>query len=345
MLFMGKLIYLIIILILQFFISCDDKTHTSYSSTRTPAELMDCVDENRYFQDLEAIAVDRTLGSPGHQMVRDFCARRLLELGFSVELDSYGTGTNVMGRIDGQGNPGETVILSAHYDSRNPGCPGADDNASGVAGALEAARVLVKTGYSRTLIIAFWDEEEKGLKTRRGLVGSRAFAAKARSEGRNIVLAMVFDMIGYRSTEPGSQKFPAWMKSYFPGEMKKVAFNGNRGDFICLTVNGDAKAMSDMFTEYADSIAFPSLALVIGRKTINIHDFRRSDHAAFWENGYTAMLISDTINYRNTSYHCNNGKVDDISKLDTAFARNTIRATVATMAGILHMKPQPDINH
>jgi hypothetical protein len=54
-------------------------------------------------------------------MVRDLCARRLSEPGFKVELDSYGTGVNVIGRINGTGNSGEAVILSAHYDRWNAG--------------------------------------------------------------------------------------------------------------------------------------------------------------------------------------------------------------------------------
>jgi Zn-dependent M28 family amino/carboxypeptidase len=333
---MNKLFYTIIIQLLLLFVNCTENRDPSQLAF-TPSGLMNQVEGSRYFEDLKTIAIDRTLLSPGHDMVRDLCANRLAELGFKVEMHSYGTGINVIGRLEGRTKPGEIVLLSAHYDSRNAGCPGADDNASGVAGVLEAARVLSKAGYERTLIIALWDEEEIGLKTPRGLVGSRAFAAKARSEGMNIVLAIVFEMIGYRSTEPGSQKFPVWIKPFFPEEMKKVAANGNRGDFICLTVNEDAKAYADIYAGFASATALPSLTLNVRRKIIHIHDFRRSDHAAFWEKGYSAMMIGDTINYRNNRYHCKNGKVDDVSSLDTDFTRDTIKATVATMAKILGM--------
>ena len=335
---MKKEFFPVIIPFLLFSIMCSDNRYLSKTGADTPEKIMNYVNNNRYAEDLELIAVDRTLQSPGHDMVRDFCARRLEKLGFTVELDTYGTGVNVIGRIDGNGNSGEAVILSAHYDSRNAGCPGADDNASGVAGVLEAARVLSKARYSRTLVIALWDEEERGLVGPRGLHGSRAFAGRAKLEGKNIVLAMVFEMIGYRSTEPGSQKFPVWMNKYFPDEMNKIAVNENRGDFICLTVNEDAKAYSDIYKGFADAIALPVITLKIGRRTINNHDFRRSDHAAFWENGYSAMMIGDTINYRNNRYHCHNGEVDDISTLDNDFACDTIRASAATAAQILMMK-------
>ncbi len=335
---MNKIFYVMIMLFLIPSLKCPADKSSSKAKTETPETLMAYVDGPRYSEDLSVIATDRTLKSPGHKMVQELCARRLAELGFKVELDSYGTGINVIGRIDGAGNSGESVILSAHYDSRNAGCPGADDNASGVAGALEAARVLVKARYNRTLIIALWDEEEKGLKSPRGLHGSRAFAARSRREGSNIVLSMVFEMIGYRSSEPGSQRFPAGMKAIFPLEMKKIAENRNRGDFICLTVNEDAKRYADIYTGFADITGLPVVTLKISRNIINNHEFRRSDHAAFWEQGYSAMMIGDTINYRNTSYHCNNGKVDDISRLDTDFARDTIKAAVAAMARILEIR-------
>jgi Zn-dependent M28 family amino/carboxypeptidase len=335
---MKKIFYAVIMSSLLFSVKCSEHTYSSQAGIETPESIMNYVDGTRYADDLAHIAVDRTLGSPGHDMVRDFCARRLTELGFKVKLDLYGTGVNVIGRIDGTGNSNEAVIISAHYDSRNAGCPGADDNASGVAGALEAARVLAKARYSRTLIIALWDEEEKGLIKPRGLHGSRAYAAKARSEGKEIVLSMVFEMIGYCSSVPGSQRFPAMMKRIFPDEIKKIAANKNRGDFICLTVNEEAKSYSDIYAGFANKLALPSITLKMNNRIINIHDFRRSDHAAFWENGYSALLISDTTNYRNNNYHCKNGRIDDISRLDTAFTRDTIKAAVATAAQILGIK-------
>lgn len=330
---MNKIFYPILSLTVLFSAVCSEQK----SAPETPESIMNRVDGSRYFEDLKLIAVDRTLGSPGHRMVQEFCARRLAELGYRVELDSYGTGTNVIGRIDGSINPDEIVILSAHYDSRNAGCPGADDNASGVAGVLEAARVLAGIRFEKTLVIALWDEEEMSLVKPRGLHGSRAYAARARNEQRDIIVALVFEMIGYRSFEPGSQRFPVWMNRYFPEEMKRVKTNNNRGDFICLTSDYSAKEYSGIFSFYAGSISLPSLTLNISPRIINIHDFRRSDHTAFWEKNYPAIVISDTINYRNDRYHCKNGKVDDISSLNTDFARDTIRAASATVARILRI--------
>ncbi len=335
---MKRLLYLMAAIFMIYSVKISAKKFVPGGAGETPAELMKYVDGDRYADDLAVLAVDRTLGSPGHKMAMEFCRLRLMELGFKTELDSYGTGTNVIGYLEGSDKSEEAVILSAHYDSKNQGCPGADDNASGVSGVLEAARVLARNKYHRTLIVALWDEEEKGLVSPRGLIGSRSFAARARRDGKKIILSVVYEMIGYRSNEINSQKFPAFMKRFFPVEMKKISDNQNRGDFICVTVNKDAGSYSDIYRHYADAVSLPSLILKISNKIINIHAFRRSDHAAFWEQGYSAMVIGDTINYRNNNYHCNNGGVDSIEKLDTAFARDNIKATVASLAEILMIR-------
>lgn len=300
-----------------------------------PGRIMKYVKSSSYEEDLSQIAIERVMRSPGHDVIRDFCARRLEDLGFKVELDSYGTGVNVIGRLEGTDNPGEEVLISAHYDSKYKGCPGADDNASGVAGALEAATVLSKARYHRTLVVALWDEEEKGIKSPRGLIGSRSFAARAKKRGERIVLAMVFEMIGYCSSEPGSQSVPRIWKKYFPAETGRIAANNYRGDFTSVTVKNDAGIYSDLFAGFAESLSLPAVSFKLSTAVAYNHEFRRSDHAAFWENGYPAMLISDTTSYRNRNYHCHYGRVDDMSKIDINFACNTVKAAVATAASVL----------
>ncbi len=332
---MNRAVYAMAFLFLLILSGCSINRFTSGALVSDPGRIMRYVDNSRYEADLSRIAIERVLRSPGHDVIRELCASRLKELGFTVELDSYGTGVNVIGRLEGTDKSGEEVFISAHYDSKYKGCPGADDNASGVAGALEAARVLSKGRYHRTLVVALWDEEEKGLKSPRGLIGSRSFAARAKKRGERIVLAMVFEMIGYRSSDPGSQSVPGIWKKYFPAETGKIAANKNRGDFISVTVKNDSGIYSDIFNGFADSLALPEITFKLSTSVSNNHEFRRSDHAAFWENGYPAMLISDTTSCRNRNYHCHFGRVDDVSKLDIDFACNTVRAAVATAAFVL----------
>lgn len=149
--------------------------------------LSACVDSERYHQDLEDITGARPSGSAHWQEVQDLCATRLSELGFTVERHAYATGVNVMGTLTGSDLASERVMISAHYDSI-VGCASADDNASGVAGALEAARVLSKRRYRRTLVIGCWDQEERGPGG--STVGSLAYVA--RSKERNESYAASF---------------------------------------------------------------------------------------------------------------------------------------------------------
>src|ERR1700755_2321856 len=153
----------------------------------TPVEQ---VDRAAYEADLTAIAGTRSPGTPHWQEIQDLCASRFEELGFTVERQQYATGVNVIGVKMRTRKPAERVVVSAHYDSV-PNCPGADDNGSGVAGTLEVARVPSKSSHDRTLVVACWDEEE------RGLIGAKAYVAHEKAAGTNIVLALVFEMIGY----------------------------------------------------------------------------------------------------------------------------------------------------
>ena len=142
----------------------------------SPEALADCVDPAAYQADLEFIASLRAPGSAHWQAVQDLCADRLTELGYDVELFEYGSGINVLGTLPGSAPDAPHIMIGAHYDHIED-CAGADDNATGVAGSLEAARVLAMGEYTNTLTIACWDEEELGL------VGSEAFATTAAAQG------------------------------------------------------------------------------------------------------------------------------------------------------------------
>ena len=111
---------------------------------------MDCVDHSRLLADVEWIAKPRPPGSSHWRAVQLHCERTLRRYGFEVELHRDATGVNVIGVRSGGSQSHEQVVVGAHYDHL-PGCPGADDNASGVAGALELARTLGPVDFQRTL--------------------------------------------------------------------------------------------------------------------------------------------------------------------------------------------------
>ena len=294
-------------------------------SDPTPSPV-DAVDRAAYEADLTTIAAPRSPRTPHWQAIQDLCADRLASLGFDVERHAYATGVNVIGVRTGTTKPAERVVVSAHYDSV-PNCAGTDDNGSGLAGTLEAARVLSQQPHDRTLVVACWDEEE------RGLIGSSAYVARAKAAGDSIVLALVFEMIGYRSSAPMSQKTDASLEAVFPDAAAQIAANEYRGDFT-LVVNDESAttAVADM-QKVAAGLALPivNISLLAPLKR-SIDDLRRSDHAPFWDADYPALMITDTADFRNPHYHCLRSSADALADIDFDFAVANVRIVVGAAA-------------
>jgi hypothetical protein len=300
----------------------------------SPAAIAACAREADLMRDLTQIATPRPPASAHHDEVRDLCADRFASLGYTVERFDYGTGVNVIGVKPGADPSAPRVVVSAHYDHLSA-CPGADDNASGVAGVLEAARLLSTGRYQRTLVVACWDEEE------RGLIGSQAYARRAQAAGEAIAVAYVFEMIGFRSTEPESQRLPTGLNLVFPRQAAQIRENDNRGDFIALIADEGARAPTAAMERAAAALSLPSISLSLTAAQTRsplYGDLQRSDHAPFWGAGYPAIQITDTAEFRNPRYHCRNGQ-DTVDTLVPGFMRSVVQATVASAAETLGLLP------
>ncbi len=299
----------------------------------SPAALAACADEARYSTDLELIADVRPPGSAHWQVAQDLCANRLAELGYAVSVESYGTGVNVVALKRGSSAPDEQLLISAHYDHIE-GCEGADDNATGLAALLEVARLLADASFSRTLILACWDEEE------RGMVGSGVYARRAAERGDKILASVVFEMLGYVSEEPNSQEIPAGFDLVFPEAIKKVRDNESRGDFIFVAADESAQGFLERLENHAVTFELPLVGVAMASAMATsalAADLRRSDHAPFWDEGLPAMMLTDTANFRNPYYHCAAGP-DVIEHLDSGFALKVIQTTVAAAAETLELR-------
>lgn len=300
-----------------------------------PDSLALCIDEGRYRADLTFVTGERTPGSLHHQEVQDRCFTTLSELGFTVERFSYGTGVDVIATRPGIAPAGDDVILGAHYD-HIANCPGADDNASGVAAVLEIARALVHASYPRTLVVACWDEEE------RGLIGSRHHADRAKSRGEGISIAWSLDAIAFENPAPNTQKFPGGANLLFRDQYDWLDAHEYRADFIGLADDVNAHDPVARFEAAAASLSLPTLKLEIPedwRTNALLSDLRRTDHASFWANDYAAVAVSDSAEERNPNYHCRNG-VDSIDTLDLVFALKVVKAAAIAVGYSLGM-PAP----
>lgn len=168
------------------------------------------VDREQALEDLRILAADdmqgRQVGTPGNARARAYIIERLEGLGVAPVGDSYehgftytrrdGTdvnGVNILARIEGTTDSERTMVVSAHFDHEGMRggqiWNGADDNASGVAGALAVAEAFMRTPPEHDVIIALLDAEEEGLQ------GARAFVANPPIPQDNITFNLNLDMI------------------------------------------------------------------------------------------------------------------------------------------------------
>jgi peptidase M28-like protein len=304
-----------------------DSTGDANACTDSPEALADCVEAQRYGDDLEFITGVRDPSSAHWQEVQDLCADRLTEYGYEVQLFDYGTGIDVIGRKPGTTMPQQHVIIGAHYD-HIPGCDGADDNATGVAATLEIARVLAMAPTERTVLVACWDEEEDGL------LGSLAFVESAVADSLEIATYINFDMIGYYVDSPNTQEVPAGLDAAFPNAYAEVEADEFRGNFAAVITNAAALPTAMDFAAQGDRVGLRSVIIDLPEGTESSElfgDLRRSDHAAFWDAGYASVFVTDTSEFRNPHYHCMDGP-DEIADLTEAFSVGIVRATVGAAA-------------
>jgi hypothetical protein len=309
---------------------------TRYCAGRTATEIGSCVDVERIAADIVRIARPRPPGSPHWLDTQSLCAETFASLGYAVQQHRYDTGINVFGVRPGRVDPDARVVVGAHYD-HIAGCAGADDNASGVAGVLELARLLASTDHPRTLMLACWDEEE------RGLLGSSAWVRDARARGEQIEVYFNFDAIGVRRTEPDTQRIPTGFELLFRDEVARLDAAQRRGDFIAIVTNAAARPYADAIAVHAEQRNLPHTVLEIGALVLATPiaiDLRRSDHAPFWDAGYPAIMITDTADFRTDTYHCQQ-RPDEPSTVDPAFTADVVGATASAVVHALHGTQPP----
>ncbi len=184
-----------------------------------------------------------------------------------------------------------SVVIGAHYDSV-PGSPGADDNASGVAGLLELARLLRDYENRKTLhFVAFTHEEPPYFLTSK--MGSHVYARSLKKSRLPVDVMICLEMIGYGGMHVG-QTYP------FP-LMRQIGRYPKRGDFIGIIGN----LRSRKFATFIRDRMREGCAVGVERLSVPgfLPPFNLSDHASFWRHGYRAVMITDTAFQRNPHYH------------------------------------------
>ncbi|MEV6924127.1 M20/M25/M40 family metallo-hydrolase [Dactylosporangium sp. NPDC051485] len=228
-------------------------------------------------------------------------------LGLAVRVERYGSElhqVNLVAEIQG-GTSDDAVELCAHWDTVATS-PGADDNASGVAGVLEAARALRDADLpARTIRFCLFGGEEEDFD------GSTAHMARITPDTESII----FEMIGYTAPE---QRFPEELAGFIEPPA--------RGDFIALVAD---QASQGLLEAFARRVEVPALPLVLPEFAREVA--MRSDHVPYWTTGRRSLLVTDTADYRNPNYHRSGDTADT---LDYAFAAAVVNASVRTITDL-----------
>ncbi len=226
----------------------------------------------------------------------------------------------------GTEKPDLLQVIDAHYDSYS-NAPGADDNASGVVGVLEAYRILGKLSCKKSIRFIFFDLEENGL------IGSNLYVRNQLPSLDTIENVINFEMIGYYSDVENTQDLPTGFNILFPEAYNEVISNGRRGNFIINVGNSISKsliqAFSDASKNYVNNLRVINLE-VPGNGSL-APDLRRSDHANFWDKNIKALMITDGANFRNKNYHT---VKDSVHYLNMDFMSSVIKASIATLISL-----------
>jgi Zn-dependent M28 family amino/carboxypeptidase len=247
----------------------------------------------------------RGISGAQHDLARTEIYDAFKSFGLNTSLDPFtyrsNTYNNVVGVLPGAVHPEQIYIVGAHYDSVNN--PGADDNASGVAGVIEAARALSKYRFDSTVVFIAFDREEQGL------VGSSAYASAHKTDNIRGMVSM--DMIAYNPAGPQHDKAYVY--------------------YADSTAPAITAMFSDAISEYSDGIS-PTIARLSSAS---------SDHYSFYAQGFESTLLIEYNVWSNPYYHSAADSVDTSGYIDYHYATDMTRGVVGYLATQAAVVPEP----
>ena len=236
-----------------------------------------------HYDELEKVAryIEATLASFGYAVGRqEFLVNGKLVRNIDVAIEPAGRSADP-----------DVIVVGAHYDSVS-GSPGANDNASGAAAVIELARLLRDldtVGGKRIRLALFVNEEPPYFRTE--AMGSLRYARALAQRNERVVAMYSLETIGFYSSEPGSQVYPAPFGLMFP----------DRGDFVAFVgMMGSRALVRETMRSFRTHTSFPTIG---GVAPDFIPGIGWSDHWAFAEQGFQAVMITDTAPFRYPHYH------------------------------------------
>lgn len=277
------------------FVRMPGPRHTGPLPAATPAQVERAAQLRVHVQTLAGDLKARDIVYHPDRVIAasEYVEGMLIAAGYRPEREAFFVGDrpahNVVVTIEGSAKPEELLVVGAHYDTE-PGTPGADDNASGVAALIELARALAGKELGRSVqLVAFANEEAPYF----GTIGQGAMVRSAAllAERRDVVGMLSLESIGYYDDRPGSQHYPSPFDLLYP----------DTGDFVAFI--GDLRSRSLVrrsIRAFREGVAFPSEGAAV---PASVPGVSWSDHAAFWTRGWPAVMVTGTAPFRNPHYH------------------------------------------
>lgn len=278
----------------------------SYEGPLRPLTEAEQAMRERLRRDLTVLAGDigeRNVGRPdAYRRAAEFIAAELAAADYAVSRQAYTVDGVVCANLEaerrGSSRAEEFIVIGAHYDTVR-GCPGANDNGTGVVAMLELARALRASPSARTIrFVAFANEEPPWFQT--PLMGSYVYAERCRSRGERVVGMISLETLGCYSDRPGSQHYPFPFNLIYP----------DRGDFVAFVSNGASRTwLHQVVAAFRRHARFPSQGGAVP-DAVPYGGF--SDQWSFWQNGYPALMITDTAMFRYAHYHAHSDSVEQV---------------------------------
>ena len=287
----------------------DPQVKSMQSTEETIIDILENIGEELilgYLEDLVAFG-PRVTGSGACQAAGTYIYNEFVSYGLEARYDDWSSSgyssKNIEGTLPGIDETSDEIyIITAHYDSV-PGSPGADDDGSGTAAVLAAAKIMSQYEFNFTIrFVAFSGEEQ-------GLLGSYEYVEEAYGNGDNIVADLNGDMIGY-ATNPTEASY---IKVY--------------EDTASQWITDLTEDVSQNYNEY------------IGLTVVPSGPAYNSDHASFWEFGYNAVMYHE---YRfNDYYHSPQDTIEHMDIDYSTRVSRLIIATLGELAEAQPMSEPP----
>jgi hypothetical protein len=248
----------------------------------------------RHIRTLAGHIGERNVWRPGSmESTADYIRQVLVGYGYEVashEFETYGrTVSNLEAVLPGATRPEGIVVVGAHYDTVL-NSPGANDNGSGIAGVLELARLFAGRRFPQTVRLVFFANEEAPFFYTSDM-GSQRYARQARARGEKITAMLALETLGFYTEAGNSQQYPFPFSFFYPDQGNFIAFVGNLGS---------RNLVRQAIGLFRETTPFPSEGTAAPGWIAGVG---WSDHRSFWQEGYPAIMLTDTAVFRYPHYH------------------------------------------